>query len=208
LNKSITVPISPGVSVEMGASAAPSLVEQIVYRTTLADITGTMAQAARALEDAINDPTLCAEDREAEIDAALALWNSSSEPLEAKLEAYSHVRRSWLGEEETLEREEARIAERRRRIKAKVATMDGNVEQCLAVVQKVRTPTMGVTLVTRKGDRLVIDSPLNIPPPEACPAFWKQRAPELDKSAIKAAMKEGAEIPGVHLEDSTHLRWS
>lgn len=58
-----------------------------------------------------------------------------------------------------------------------------------------------VTLSARRTEVLVIDDP------DAVPAEWKRTTVTVDvpKEPIKRAIKEGIEIPGVHIEPREHL---
>lgn len=58
-----------------------------------------------------------------------------------------------------------------------------------------------ITLFARRSEVLVIDDP------EAVPVEWKRTTVTVDvpKEPIKRAIKEGAEIPGVHIEPREHL---
>lgn len=59
--------------------------------------------------------------------------------------------------------------------------------------EKFKTPRVGVSF--RKSSSVVVDDVLNLPP-----RFVKFKEPEADKLAIAAAIKEGEEVSGAHIE--------
>jgi hypothetical protein len=183
---------------------SPAL-EGIIHRTTLADITGAMAQAANAIEDAINgdDPNT-----DAIIQAALALLDDSRVPLERKIEDCAYMRRSRQGEIDAIKREEERLAAKRRKLEGLGEYWDAYAMRCLEVAGKVKTPLAAASVATIKGARLVIDDEAALPSIRTHPLFWKRPAPTLDKAAIKAAIKDGAVVRGAHLGDTKYVRWS
>lgn len=61
-------------------------------------------------------------------------------------------------------------------------------------VEKFKTPRVGVSF--RKSSSVVVDDVLNLPP-----RFVKFKEPEADKLAIAAAIKEGEEVSGAHIEN-------
>ena len=68
-------------------------------------------------------------------------------------------------------------------------------------IQKIERP--GLTIGWRKSSAVAIDEPALIPA-----EFWRQSPappPEPDKTALAAALKTGAEIPGAHLEHRSNL---
>lgn len=64
--------------------------------------------------------------------------------------------------------------------------------------EKFKTPRVGVTF--RKSSSVVVDDVLNLPP-----RFVKFKEPEADKLAIAAAIKDGEEVSGAHIENKQSI---
>ena len=69
-------------------------------------------------------------------------------------------------------------------------------------ISRIDSPYMVVS-IHKSPPRVVIDAESQLPA-----VYWRQKPappPEPDKEAIKQAIKEGAEVPGAHLEQGEHL---
>ena len=180
------------------------LIEQVVRRTTLADITGAMAQAANEIEDAINSG---AEDADARVDAALARLDASGEPLERKIEACAYMRKSRQFEIAAIKAELKRLNDRCAALERQTKSWDAYVLRCLRIVGKIKLPLCAASIVKRKASRLVIDED-KLPSIRSRPGFWKRLAPKPNAEGIIAAIKDGEKVPGARLEDTEYVRWS
>lgn len=187
---------------ELGTRMGMDMTEQVIRRTTLADIAGDIAAAADAIEDAINEG---GEDAQAAIDAALARLDASKQSLEEKVEACAHMRRSRRGEIDTIRNEEARLAARRKALEAQETAWDGYIMRCLELAgRKVKTPLVSVSL--RKTESLEITDESKLP---SDAKYWKRVAPKPVVSELKAALKDGklTEENGIRLIENTNLVW-
>lgn len=71
-----------------------------------------------------------------------------------------------------------------------------------AGISSVDSPTLCIA-IRRNPPAVVVDAASQVPE-----RYWRQKPPpppELDKVAIRDAIKSGEEVPGVHLEQSTRL---
>ena len=89
------------------------------------------------------------------------------------------------------------FTERKRAATAQVARIRGLVEQALVRVDlnSARRPTATLTIKKRDPAPIITDE-------AAIPSqFWKQPAPVLDKKALNEAVKSGADVAGVSLDN-------
>lgn len=98
---------------------------------------------------------------------------------------------------------ENQIADRRRRTEARKERLRTLIEQAMLIadMQTVRLPIATLSVSKLPPKPVIVDE-------ASVPAeYWKQPEPVLDKSAVNAAIKDGAEIPGVSMTNgSTSLK--
>lgn len=94
------------------------------------------------------------------------------------------------------ERENA-LAVRKKRIQNRIEFRRAKLEQALAIYgEKIERPEATLSLVKRKAS-LIVTEESEIPS-----EYWKQQKPKLNEAALKAALKDGKQIPGVTLNNS------
>ncbi len=88
-----------------------------------------------------------------------------------------------------------KLAERRQRIENRIETRRNAILQAMSIgeLQTLRLPDATLS-VRRIAPDVEITDESKIPA-----AYWKPRDPTLDKPALKAALKDGAEVPGAVL---------
>jgi len=85
----------------------------------------------------------------------------------------------------------------------------GRKEWALYQLQRMERSRFETSLFTmsvaKNTPKLVIDNEDGLPSIRTMPEIWKRQAPVLDKSALKAIVKEGTEVPGCRLEQGERL---
>jgi len=98
----------------------------------------------------------------------------------------------------------AGIAERMEGLKARKARIEKAVERKRAMIEQamsigeIRSLTLpsGTLILASKPRALVVENEADVPSD-----YWKPQPPKLDKSALKAALKDGASVPGASLDN-------
>jgi hypothetical protein len=124
------------------------------------------------------------------------------EVLEDKVENIGKFVRCLDADIETIKSEEKRLADKRRALENKVASVKEYVqhEMEIAGVDKVKRPTLTISIQLNPPSVLVKDESL-IPSHYMVPV-----APKLDKKAVLSFLKEGGEVPGCEIQQSKGLR--
>lgn len=99
---------------------------------------------------------------------------------------------------EALKAEATKMADRQKAAENKADSLKAYLDRYLAG-EKVSTPEFSISYRNVKNGRTVIDDAGAVPE-----AFLRVKT-EPDKTAISAAIKGGATVPGAHLEDSHSL---
>lgn len=88
-----------------------------------------------------------------------------------------------------------KLSERKRRLGERIERRRAAIEQamCIGEIQKIELPDATLFLRKVSPDVIVFDES-KIPA-----AYWKAQDPKLDRSALKAALKDGNEVPGCTL---------
>ena len=103
-------------------------------------------------------------------------------------------------EAEALNAEKTAFAERERAAKNKMEQLKSYLALCLAG-KPFKTPRVAISY--RKSEAVEFDAAyIKDVPPE----FLKYKDPELDKTAVKKAIKDGAEVPGCQLVERQNLQ--
>lgn len=105
--------------------------------------------------------------------------------------------KNLVAEAKALEDEEKRFAERKKAAKNKAESLKRYVDSFLQG-EPIKTTEFIVSY--RKSEQTIVDN-INLIPGE----YLKFKDPEADKTALKKAIKGGAEIPGVHLETVNNI---
>jgi DNA mismatch repair ATPase MutS len=124
------------------------------------------------------------------------------EVLEDKVENIGKFVRCLDADIEAIKSEEKRLADKRKALENKVASVKEYVqhEMEIAGVDKVKRPTLTVSIQLNPPSVLVKDESL-IPSHYMVPV-----APKLDKKAVLSFLKEGGEVPGCEIQQSKGLR--
>jgi hypothetical protein len=124
------------------------------------------------------------------------------EVLEDKVENIGKLVRCLDADIEAIKTEEKRLAEKRKALENKVASVKEYVQHEMEVagVDKVKRPTLTVSIQLNPPSVLVKDESL-IPSHYMVPV-----APKLDKKAVLSFLKEGGEIPGCEIQQQRSIR--
>lgn len=116
---------------------------------------------------------------------------------EQKIENVALWIKNLAAEAKALREEEKAFAERRKRAENKAESLKRYLDSILQG-EAVKTTKFAVSY--RKSEQAIVDDLLKIPE-----EYLKYRDPDVDKTAIKAAIKSGAEIPGCHIETVNNI---
>lgn len=100
-------------------------------------------------------------------------------------------------EAEAIKAEEKALASRRKQTERKAESLAGYLQYCLGG-DKLKTPRVAVSY--RKSQRVECDDISMVPE-----KYLRYKDPELDKAAIKEAIKDGRDDTGCRLEDYTSM---
>lgn len=116
---------------------------------------------------------------------------------EQKIENVALWIKNLAAEAKALREEEKAFAERRKRAENKAESLKRYLDSILQG-EAVKTTKFAVSY--RKSEQAIVDDLLKIPE-----EYLKYKDPDVDKTAIKAAIKSGAEIPGCHIETVNNI---
>ena len=119
----------------------------------------------------------------------------------AKLESVALYVKSLEAEAAAIKAEEKALAERRAVKEKKAERLRGYVSDSMQAFGDTKLETPRVALSFRKSQVVEIWDADKLPQ-----EYWKQAAPTPDKTAIKKAIKGGAEISGASLVDRSNLQ--
>lgn len=105
--------------------------------------------------------------------------------------------KNLMAEAKALRDEEKAFAERRKRAENKAESLKRYLDTFL---QGEPLKSTEFVVSYRKSEQTIVDD-INLVPGE----YLKFKDPEADKTALKKAIKGGAEIPGVHLETVNNI---
>lgn len=112
---------------------------------------------------------------------------------DAKIEGVALWIKNLKAEAEAYKAEKDAFAEREKAAKAKMESLKKWLAEALAG-QAFKSPKAQVTW--RKSSALVIDDLWKVDD-----SFLRYKDPEVDKEAVKKALKDGVEVSGVHIEE-------
>lgn len=125
--------------------------------------------------------------------------------LEIKAENYAKVMKNLEADVAGIKAEIDRLSERKKTIENNIKNMKSALQMAMETTGKTKFKTELFSFnIQKNAPTVVIDAsdPNNIPPD-----FLKFKDPEVDKTAIKAAIQNGMDLTGVaHLEQSESLR--
>lgn len=124
--------------------------------------------------------------------------------LEIKAENYAKVMKNLEGDVTALKAEETRLSEKRKAIENNIKNMKVALQSMMTITGKTKFKTDLFSFgIQKNAPSVVIDTDINNLPTE----FLKFREPEVDKTKLKEALKNGEDLEGLaHLEQSESLR--
>ena len=124
--------------------------------------------------------------------------------LEIKAENYAKVMKNLEGDVAALKAEETRLSEKRKAIENNIKNMKVALQSMMTITGKTKFKTDLFSFgIQKNAPSVVIDTDINNLPTE----FLKFREPEVDKTKLKEALKNGEDLEGfAHLEQSESLR--
>ena len=160
----------------------------------LYEITQDYLQILSMMEDPELDPQTLADTMEA-----------VEGELEIKAENYAKVMKNLEADVTGIKAEIERLSERKKTIENNIKNMKSALQMAMETTGKTKFKTELFSFnIQKNAPTVVIDAsdPNNIPPD-----FLKFKEPEVDKTAIKAAIQNGMDLTGVaHLDQSESLR--
>ncbi|MCR8994513.1 siphovirus Gp157 family protein [Brevibacillus halotolerans] len=157
----------------------------------LYDLAGAYAEVAQIILD-----------DETPTEALVNTLQALEDAIENKADNIAKMVRNIAAEVEAIKLEEARLAERRRRLEKKQEGLKLYLKEQLEVagLQKVKTPIFTISVRKNTGSVQVVNE-IEIPQ-----MFWVTPPPILDKKSMSERLKSGEEIPGVTLVKGTSLQ--
>ena len=159
-----------------------------------------LAAEYRALDDTLADgdfdPATVADTIEA---------SGLPDDLAQKAQNIEFMARNLDGENAALQAEVERMVARIGRNTKKADSLRGYILQCLKLIGRDKLPTTMFTFSTRKSEAVDVFEAEKLPA-----EFWHMPEPKPpvaapDKAAIKAAIKEGKEVPGARMQKNEKL---
>lgn len=114
---------------------------------------------------------------------------------EEKLVSCARVYRQILSDAQACKEEEKRLAERKKKLENNAQRLKDLIMEGMKLTQinKIRRPEFDIS-IKKNPPSLRIDTEVDIPS-----AFYEEVPPVLNKTALKTAIKNGLDIPGVAL---------
>ena len=124
--------------------------------------------------------------------------------LEMKAENYARIMKNIESDAEGLENEIRRLTSRKRAMETNIKNMKMALQSMMTITGKTKFKTDLFSFgIQKNAPSVVIDTDINNLPTE----FLKFREPEVDKTKLKEALKNGEDLEGfAHLEQSESLR--
>lgn len=124
--------------------------------------------------------------------------------LEVKAENYAKVMKNLDGDIEALDNEIRRLTSRKKALENNIKNMKMALQSMMTITGKTKFKTDLFSFgIQKNAPSVVIDTDINNLPTE----FLKFREPEVDKTKLKEALKNGEDLSGYcHLEQSESLR--
>lgn len=161
--------------------------------STIYELTGELM----SLYEMANDPDV---DEECLIDTIEAVEGE----FEIKADGYVKVMKQLEADSEALKKEADRLTARRKTIEKNIERIKSNLERAMILTDKRKFNTDLFTFSIRKNPaKLVLAEDIDIGDLDA--EYIKFADPEIDKSAVKEALKNGVELSWAKLEQSESL---
>lgn len=127
-------------------------------------------------------------------------------PLELKARNYAAVIGNLAATAEAIQAAEEQMAMRRKALERRVDWLKRQLKDGmeLAGITRVESPHFVISIQNNSVESVEIDEPGLLPAD-----YWRQPPPpppEIDKAAIRTAIKSGFDVPGARLTRGTHLR--
>ena len=160
---------------------------------TIYELTADFLRIQEMMEDPELDPQTLADTMEA-VDGE----------LEVKAENYAKVMKNLDGDIEALDNEIRRLTSRKKALENNIKNMKMALQSMMTITGKTKFKTDLLSFgIQKNAPSVVIDTDINNLPTE----FLKFREPEVDKTKLKEALKNGEDLSGYcHLEQSESLR--
>ena len=150
------------------------------------------------LEALLDSIDLCPEELRGELEERIAQYLTAEVE---KIDRVAGALASLEGVAANAKTEIARLTERRQAAEKAAERLKGYVLRVIESRDGRALKGRYVTFATRRSEALVIDDPALVP------AEWKRTTVTVDvpKEPIRKALKEGAAIPGAHIEQRLNL---
>ncbi len=159
---------------------------------TLYDLTGELLELLEL-----------AQDPDTDLDALADTMESVNLEFNDKADGYAKIIRTLTAQADMLKAEAARMKEREKSFRDRAETIRKNLEAAMLATDKRKIKTAMFTFsIRRNPESVVIDRQDSVPE-----RFLKFKEPEIDKTAIKKALKAGENLDGfAHLEQTESLQ--
>lgn len=159
---------------------------------TLYDLTGELLELLEL-----------AQDPDTDLDALADTMESVNLEFNDKADGYAKIIRTLTAQADMLKAEAARMKEREKSFRDRAETIRKNLEAAMLATDKRKIKTAMFTFsIRRNPESVVIDRQDSVPE-----RFLKFKEPEIDKIAIKKALKAGENLDGfAHLEQTESLQ--
>lgn len=161
----------------------------------LYELTATFLQLQQALEEG-------AETAE-ELDNLEAMLNGASEDISEKADGYARIVRNMSADAEAIKAEEKRLRARRETIENGIKRLKEAMLENMSMLgtRKLKT-SIGCWGIQKNPPSVLVTNQEAIPP-----QYFTMPEPELKRSMLLAALKEGAEIEGCELQQTEGIRF-
>jgi hypothetical protein len=143
------------------------------------------------------------EAEEADEDMIIDTLEAIGGEIEIKAEGYAKLIKNLAAEAEALKAEEARLYARRRVKENTIARMKQSLQLAMEAIDKPKIKTELFSFNIQANPESVVIDTMDM---ENIPEEYRKVTIEPDKTAIKKALKDGAEFPFAHLSQSKSLR--
>lgn len=159
--------------------------------SSLYDLTGDFLKVMQMAEDGDIDEQTFSDTLE-----------SINAEIEVKADGYAKIIKMLDGIAKAIKDEEDRLAKRRKAIENKIELLKRNLEKCMTITGKLNFKTLLFSFrIQKNAPALKLD---DIDIHKVPMKFRKQ--PEIDKAAVKEALKNGIKLKWARLEQSESIR--
>ncbi len=182
----------------------PQQQNRMISSFSLYALTGAAAQAADLIEEIINSTELAENDKDAQVEKALAEFEAATEAIPEKLDGCAGWIKSLQRQQEAIRAEEIELARKRHLVERQEKAFRSSMLRCLWTLDghKIKRATWSASVSIRKESKVEITDEQMLPRDIR---FWRiKKEPAID--AIKEALKSGEKIPGATLIDTEVLQ--